>query len=175
MSKRTTPNAQDWRVPGRLHRAIVCLPSELCQRDRPMQERKVFFEANSYGGEARQLEALLAIAWNVDTTEWCERGFIYNLVSAHEVLRMGYSFGPEETGNLRLLESGCGGDGDYAVGPDRIHYWRAADVDLFVTPAIAAHMHELLARVEALYAAEPARRRLIARRATSAQHSGAAA
>lgn len=141
--------------PSRLHRAIVALPAALCERDRPLQERIVFFEALSQATCAHALEALLAAAWCVDTTDWCERGYIYNITSAVE--KLDYAVG-EATGDLRLFETGCGGDGDYAVGPDRIHYACSADVDLFVTPRMATRLRTALAAIDALFAAEPARR-----------------
>ena len=57
-----------------LYRAIVSLPNGLCERDRPMQERIVFFEGpydfmqRSNAGAAEVLEKLLALAWSADTT-----------------------------------------------------------------------------------------------------------
>lgn len=52
---------------------------------------------------------------------------------------------------LQLLEIGWRG----GVGPDNVHYARSEDVDLFVTPRVAARLRELLAIVDTLYAAAP--------------------
>lgn len=138
---------------GTLHRAIVSLPPRMTEPDRPLQERIVFFESPtgpSRSGE--HLEKLLAAAWCVDTTGWCERGFIYNINTAAE--QYSYAFGPESTGELRLFETGRGGEVGLAVVRDRIHYARAADVDLLVSPRVAARLHELSDIIEDLYAAE---------------------
>ena len=119
---------------GRLHRAIVSLPLEMCKRGHTTQERIVFFEGPSRG-TGSHLAALLALAWGVDTAEWCERGFIYNISSARELLAQNLS----DSQDARLLETGWGGDMP-------IHYACDADVDLFVTPQV----HErLLAALQA--------------------------
>lgn len=111
-----------------LYRAIVSLPKSLCERDRPMQERIVFFEG-PYGftrrsklGAAEVLEKLLALAWSTDTTGWCEDGYIYNISREREILDEAMG-----EGDSRLLEISWG-------GPERIGYARAEDVDLFVSP-----------------------------------------
>lgn len=130
--------------PPTLFRAFVSLPAELCQRDRPLQERTVFFEAEynyaqqSNTGAARALEQLLALAWGVDTTGWCEDGLIYNLWRERELLDNAYSEGGDE----RLLEIGC--------GPEGVTYAKAADVDLFVTPRNRARLDEALNATTAL-------------------------
>lgn len=111
-----------------LYRAIVSLPNGLCERDRSMQERIVFFEGpydlmqRSNAGAAEVLEKLLALAWSADTTGWCEDGYIYNITRERDVLDE--SMGE---GDTRLLEIGWG-------GTPRIHYAKAEDVDLFVSP-----------------------------------------
>jgi hypothetical protein len=103
---------------GVLHRAIVSLPEHMTERDHPMQERIVFFETPSSDTCARHLEQLLAAAWCVDTKEWCENGYIYNVHSAYDMKRD--AFGDAETGELYLFEIGAGGNGEPAVGPQRI-------------------------------------------------------
>ncbi|RRH82310.1 hypothetical protein EH244_27050 [Variovorax beijingensis] len=111
-----------------LYRVFVGLPAFMCERDRPMQERTVFFEApydyasGSNAGAAEVLEKLLTLAWGVDASGWCEEGFAYNLRRAREILDEAMG-----EGDSRLLEIGWG-------GPERISYARAEDVDLFVTP-----------------------------------------
>ncbi|MFZ3120053.1 MAG: hypothetical protein WA159_17265 [Variovorax sp.] len=129
-----------------LFRAFVSLPAELCQRDRPLQERTVFFEAEydyaqqSNTGAARALEQLLALAWGVDTTGWCEDGLIYNIWRDRELLDNAY--GDDSDGDKRLLEIGC--------GPEGICYAKAADVDLFVTPRNHARLDAALNATAAL-------------------------
>ncbi len=138
---------------GILHRAIVSLPPRMTEPDRPLQERIVFFEAPTVPGcSGKYLENLLAAAWCVDTSGWYEKGFVYNINTAAE--QFSYAFGPESTGELRLFETGRGGEVGLAVGPDRIHYARATDVDLLVSPRVAARLHELSDMIEDLYAAE---------------------
>lgn len=143
---------------GQLHRAIVSLPPRLCP-DRRLQERIVFFEVQLGHHPGTYLERLLAITWCVNTRGWLDDGLIYNFDSARERLAGG-SYGSEATGELRLLEVGCGGGfSSGAVGPEFIHYARARDVDLFVSPRVAARLRALLDDVEALYrAAEPSQR-----------------
>lgn len=128
-----------------LFRAFVSLPAELCERDRAPQERTVFFEAeydyvqHSNAGAARALEQLLALAWGVDTTGWCEDGLIYNLWRERELLDNAYG----EDGDERLLEIGWG-------GMPRIHYAQRTDVDLFVTPRNRARLDAALNATAAL-------------------------
>ncbi|WP_157636849.1 hypothetical protein [Burkholderia ubonensis] len=135
---------------GLLHRAVVALPDALCEPGQVASERIVFFEAPSPASAAAHLEQLLAAAWGVDTRGWTEHGCIYNLFDAHELIAR--AFGAAAAGELRVLEIGAGPDG---VGPDRVVYARAADVDLFVTPRVAARLRALLAIVERLYGTAP--------------------
>ncbi|MGU7843805.1 hypothetical protein ACV22V_30610 [Burkholderia sp. AW33-5] len=130
---------------GILHRAIVALPPELCEPGQ-YDERIVFFEAPSAESASAHLRQLLAVAWGVDTHDWSERGFIYNVHNPRELAER--AFGAAAAGELRLLEIGGGNDG---VGPDRVYYARVDDVDLFVTPRVAARLRELLALVDQLY------------------------
>ncbi|RQX90169.1 hypothetical protein [Burkholderia stagnalis] len=117
---------------GLLHRAVVALPDNLCEPGR-YGERIVFFEAPRSADAAAHLEQLLAAAWCVDTRDWTVDCFIYNLHDARELVER--AFGHAATGELRLFEIGGGPDG---VGPDRLYYARAGDVDLFVTPRACA-------------------------------------
>lgn len=160
-AKRLPPQAR--RIPihalgnGVLHRAIVSLPRHMTERDRPLQERFIFFEAPSRQGACQYLERLLATAWCTDTADWGELGLIYNIDDAAELQRSRY--GADETGELSVLECGCGGDGIEAVGEHRVHYARDRDVDVFTTPRVAVRLRELLAQVDHLYEVEPARRK----------------
>ncbi|KVK87617.1 hypothetical protein WJ47_12370 [Burkholderia ubonensis] len=133
---------------GLLHRAFVALPDALCEPGQVAQERTVFFESPSSANAAAHLEQLLSAAWCVDAHGWTERGCIYNVFDAHELIAR--AFGAAAAGELRLLEIGAGPDG---VGPDRVYYARAADVDLFVTPRAGMRLRALLAIVEHLYEA----------------------
>ncbi|KUZ96509.1 hypothetical protein WI40_02275 [Burkholderia ubonensis] len=94
---------------------------------------------------ATHLEQLLAAAWGVDTRGWTERGFIYNLFDSRELVER--AVGAAAAGELRLFEIGA--------GPDRLYYARAADVDLFVTPRVAARLRALIAIIEQLYETAP--------------------
>ncbi len=156
--------------PPTLFRAFVSLPAELCQRDRPLQERTVFFEAeydyvqHSNAGAARALEQLLALAWGMDTTGWCEDGLIYNLWRERELLDNAYG----EDGDERLLEIGC--------GPEGVTYAKTADVDLFVTVRNRARLDAALNATAALNSGQhqpagAAAPRRAARTPTDSDHS----
>lgn len=153
-------------LPTYLQRAIVSLPPLLHEPERPMQDRIVFFEAYS-DERASRLEQLLSLAWRIDATGWSEQGWIYNFSSAYERLHEGLSFLDKSHGDLCMFDTGSGGDLPFAVGPDRTHFARRADVDLFVTPRLAARLLRALDVIEAMYAAEPARRRKAARAAAA--------
>ncbi|MCA7888883.1 hypothetical protein LGM58_37525 [Burkholderia contaminans] len=130
---------------GMLYRAFVVLPAALCRSRGSYDERTVFFEAPRGKDEAAHLEQLLSTAWCVDTQGWAEDGAIYNIYSAAEL----YERNPDPTADLGLLDIGGGTDG---VGPANAYYARTPDVDLFVTPRVAARLRELLAIVDGLYA-----------------------
>lgn len=89
----------------------VCTVIEplLGQPGQVAQERTVFFEAPSLASAATHLEQLLAAAWGgVDTRDWTERGFIYNLVDSRELVER--AVGAAAAGELRLFEIGAGPD-----------------------------------------------------------------
>ena len=129
---------------GTLYRAFVVLPDALSRSRGTFDERTVFFEAPRGKDEAAHLEQLLAHAWCVDTRGWAEDGAIYNIYSAAEL----YADKTDPAVDLRLLDIGGGPDG---VGPTKAYYARTPDVDLFVTPRVAARLRELLAIVDAFY------------------------
>lgn len=145
--------ASPWVSHPHLHRAIVALPLHMMCAGHHLQERVVFFMAPHGVHAATHLAEMLALAWGVDTREWCDRGYIYNVDSARMMTRP--SAGAQPCANalqmaLLLLETGFGGSD--AVGPEGQHYARAADVDLFVTPRVAEQLHAALRFVETLYA-----------------------
>ena len=125
-----------------LYRVFVGLPAFMCDRDRPMQERTVFFEApynyanGSTAGAAEVLEKLLTLAWGVDASGWCESGFAYNLCREREIID-----GAMGKGDSRLLEVGWG-------GTEGIHYAKADDIDLFVSPRQAKRVRAALLATE---------------------------
>lgn len=135
-----------------LHRAIVALPPQLASVHRTLQERVVFFMAPHGVHAASRLAELLSLAWNIDTRDWCERGYIYNVDSARALVAQNATVAPCSAlaTALLLLETGFGGAD--AIGPGGQHYARAADVDLFVIPRVAEQMHAALHYVERLYA-----------------------
>lgn len=139
---------------GRLHRAIVDLPNGMTEPDRPLQSRIVFFEAPDDAHPSSHLYKVLSAAWCVDAVDLAQRGFITNVQSAQELL---HECGFEAPGELGLFVTGAGGAALPAVGPERLHYARTHDVDLFTTPRVATRLQELLATIEDLYLAEPAR------------------
>ncbi len=145
----------------RLYRAVVSVPAHMAPLDRN-HDRVVFFEVSGTIQPEQQLERILATTWCVSTAGWSEDGCIYNLSNARERLQGGDSFADDDAGALRLFDIGCGGDGPDAVGDDRVHYARAANVDLFVTPRVAEQLHTALTEIERLYAAEPGRRAALA-------------
>lgn len=155
---------------GHLCRAIVSLPDCLCEHDRPIQDRIVFFERPNFTmeGARAHLASLLKAAWGVDTSGWgMSDSHIYNINSLGELLEFSYAsegMDPE----LRMFETGCGGGLSFSVGPDRVHYARPKDVDLFVTPKAAARLQEHLSTIEAMYLAEPARLRKAQAKAVAA-------
>lgn len=138
---------------GRLHRAYVALPGSLCGRDRPMQERTVFFET-AHGCAYAHLQRLLALAWGVDTSDWAGRGCIYNCHSARDLYANNTSCAPllRNAADLRLFE--CGWGGPDGIGAERVHYSRAAECDLVVTPRVHARLSAALAEIERLYAGQ---------------------
>lgn len=128
-----------------LYRAMVCLPETLSSS---LHERIVFFETPTLATQpAAHLTQLLATLWHIPPGDLdpC----IYNVYSERELLDS-HAFGPADSGNLRLLETGCGGDVAPAVGAERIHYAAARDIDLFVSPRNTARIHAALEAIELL-------------------------
>lgn len=120
---------------GRLYRAIVSLPPRMCERDRPLQERWVFFDCpTACNNPCTRLEALLALAWNVDTAGWGEAGYIYNICAARELIDRG-----DADDDTALFECEWGCEGTKHVAP--------GDVDYFVPPLVRARLEAALARV----------------------------
>lgn len=141
---------------ARLYRAIVCLPQHMASE--ALDERIVFFESNTEQGVGAYLEDLLAMVWCVDTQGWCEDGYIYNINSARELHAQAFNDG--ELSDLMLFETGAGGEGIEAIGPNRTHYARADSVDMFVTPRVARRLRDALEAIELARADEPRRRQL---------------
>lgn len=139
---------------GSLHRAIVDLPDGMTERDRPIQCRIVFFEVPAGAHPSSHLVKVLSATWCIDAADLAERGLITNVQSAHELLREN---GIEAPGDLGLFVTGAGGPSLPAVGPERLHFARTHDVDLFTTPRVTARLQELLTAIEDLYQAEPVR------------------
>lgn len=141
---------------GRLYRAIVSLPHGMANG--ALEERIVFFETQAEQGAGRCLEELLSKVWCIDTRGWCEDGFIYNVNSAREL--HSYSV-DDENGphDLMLFETGGGGTGIEAIGPNRTHYAQADTVDMFVTPRVARRLRDALDTIELMRADEPRRRK----------------
>ena len=139
---------------ARLYRAIVSLPQHMASEG--LDERIVFFESNTEQGVGAYLEGLLAMVWCVETKGWCEDGYIYNINSARQLHEQ--SFNDGEPSDLMLFETGGGGNGIEAIGPNRTHYARANSVDMFVTPRVARRLRDALEAIELARADEPRRR-----------------
>lgn len=121
------------------------------------EERVVFFESKSELAVGRHLEAILEAVWCVDTKGWCEDGHIYNICSARELHEQ--SLGDTSAPNdLMLFETGAGGTGIEAIGPNRTHFAHADTVDMFVTPRVARRLRDALEAIELARADEPLRR-----------------
>lgn len=140
---------------ARLYRAFVSLPQHMASE--ALDERIVFFESKTEQGVGTYLEGLLAMVWCVDTKGWCEDGYIYNISSARELHEQ--SFNDGEPSDLMLFETGAGGSGIEAIGPNRTHYARADSVDMFVTPRVARRLRDALEAIDLARADEPRRRR----------------
>lgn len=118
---------------GRLYRAIVSLPWHMRDRDRPLQERWVFFDC-CISRPADRLEMLLATVWDTDTRGWAESGLIYNVVEACELIAQN-----DADDDTALFECDWGSNGTKHVS--------VCDVDFFVAPAVRALLEAALARV----------------------------
>lgn len=116
-----------YQAHGRLYRAIVSLPDSMCERDRPQQERWVFFDCPSKANPGERLEALLALAWNIDTTGWCDLGLIYNITEASELIAQN-----DADDDTALFECEWGNAGTKHVRP--------RDVDFYCTPRVRARL-----------------------------------
>lgn len=136
---------------GSLHRAVVAVPDPSALR--PYAERQVFFEVHTSVSPCAHLAKVLALVWGIETAHWCEHGGIYNIRSASEMARDCWA-GTADSDGLYLFEIGAGGEN--GVGPGRVHYARAADVDCFVSPLLASRLQRVLWIVEALYADQDA-------------------
>lgn len=135
---------------GRLAVGTVTLPegSGLTGSEDTFAERLVFFEAQGVASLGEQLQELLSTVWCIDTSWWLEHGLICNVFSVQDAIAQGGAHGlPEE---LALFECGAG-SASFGVGPDLIHYWREADIDLFVTPRVAERLRCLISMVEGMY------------------------
>lgn len=136
-----------------LYRAIVSLPESLCERSRLTQERFVFFEGPLQDkAMSAHIERLLATVWNVDTSLWVERGFIYNVYSERELKRQAASEVDSDY-ELQLFE--CGAGGSTGIGRNRVHFARQLDCDFFVSPTLASQLLRTSNYIESLYAKAP--------------------
>ncbi len=121
------PHPAHYQAHGRLYRAIVSLPDSMCERDRPLQERWVYFDCPTGVIPCNRLEALLQLAWNTDTSGWSDRGFIYNVVEASALIAQN-----DADDDTALFECEWGSEGTKHVA---LH-----DVDFFCTPRVRARL-----------------------------------
>ena len=122
------PHPAHYQAHGRLYRAIVSLPDSMCERDRPLQERWVFFDCPTGKRPDVHLEALLALAWNIDTTSWCDRGLIYNVSEASQLIAQG-----DADDDTALFECEWGSS-------EGTKHVRPRDVDFYCTPRVRARL-----------------------------------
>lgn len=167
---------------GTLYRATVCVdevlgemvgavlgavPTEVLGEglralDAEPPERFVFFEAPPLVDPGLHIEKLLSAAWCIDCSTWIERGRIYGLETGRALLAS--SYGAVDMGELSLFEIGAGGGPHEAIGPDEIRYARLHEVDIFVTPRVAARLQQHISTIEAMYVAGPVVRSICAAR-----------
>lgn len=121
------PNPAHYQAHGRLYRAIVSLPRDMAERDRPLQERWVFFDCPTGEIPPPRIEALLALAWNISTIGWCNRGLIYGIAEASDLIAQG-----DADDDTALFECELGSEGTKHVP---LH-----DVDFFCTPRVRARL-----------------------------------
>lgn len=121
------PNPAHYLAHGRLYRAIVLLPDAMCESDRPLQERWVFFDCPAATHPGFHLEALLSLAWNISTTGWCERGVVYDIKEASDLIAQG-----DANDDTALFERSFGPEGTEHVSPH--------DVDYFCTPRVRSRL-----------------------------------
>lgn len=135
---------------GQLFRARVCLPITMIEEFEPIMDRMVFFVALNANERTAIIEALIAKAWNIDTNGWVDDGCIYDVTPVAAI--RSHSRFPAPASDIQLFEDGLGGDMDQAIGPERIRYARARDVDLLVSPPISSRLHDALDAIEVLFA-----------------------
>lgn len=112
---------------GRLMRAIVSLPANLCPKGEPLHERVIFFDAPRVN-PADYLQTLLSHTWHSDASAWpCDS--IYNVQAASALVEEGVS----EDVDARLFEVGWG-------GPEGVTFADPARVDLFLSPVLKARL-----------------------------------
>jgi hypothetical protein len=135
-------------LPG-VYRAIVSLSDALTSRDRPLEERIVFFEADPPRRAHETLTELLRTVWRVDTTDWVRDGLIYNVCSAVELIgeRAAEGLPPVHA----LFERASGGDGSDPLMVDRVRYARLHEVDLFVRPQAYQALLRVIREIDARY------------------------
>lgn len=118
---------------GVLYRAVVSLPDHMrLTKEIPLNVRIVFFIAPHCFRPSKVLKELLQIAWDVETTRWEERGNIYNIETAMDLIAQGTS----EDKDSRLFETGWGTGGTAYADP--------AQVDLFVPPVLKTRLQAAL-------------------------------
>lgn len=125
------PHPAHYQAHGRLYRAFVSLPRDMCERDRPRQERWVFFDCPTGDMPHAHVEELLALAWNISTKGWCDRGVIYSITEASELIDQG-----DADDDTALFECQWGCEGTKHVHLD--------EVDFFCTPRVRARLEQAL-------------------------------
>jgi|8_EtaG_2_1085327.scaffolds.fasta_scaffold29700_4 hypothetical protein len=150
MNAQVTPLQISSVARGMLFVAVVEPPESLVGRD-GIWERRVIFELpySKALNPAEWLQELLGQVWDVDTSDWLDRGLICNVQEASECISQSLAEGTQER-VLGLFECGSGSE-SFGVGPDLIHYWRRNEVDMFVTPLVAERLSQIQDVIDAKY------------------------
>jgi hypothetical protein len=141
--------------PG-LYRAVVSVPDALSTRERPLEDRFVFFEGDPPRRPVEALTDVLRSVWRVDTTDWSHNGAIYNVYSAIELIRDRVEDGIPPA--HALFDIGGGGDGFDPRLVDGVRYARMNEVDLFVRPQARHALLRVICEIDARFDAAAAAR-----------------
>ncbi len=87
----------------------------------------MFFDCPTGDMPHGRIEALLALAWNISTIGWCDRGLIYGIAEASDLIAQG-----DADDDTALFECEWGSAGTKHVP---LH-----DVDFFCTPRVRARL-----------------------------------
>lgn len=121
-----------------LYRANVEIPPQMAEHPHHVARRIVFFEVPVGVLAGQHLQALLAIAWCIDTSNWISSGQISDIWSDSDFQKL--ARGHENTGDLRYFEQlNCSSELAFDQ-PMRIKYVQASEVDLMTSPRVKTRL-----------------------------------